>query len=110
MTNPGSLPPLPVGEGWDEGDLPKQAMILAAGSGTRLRPLTDDIPKGMVPIGGKPVLEYAIRRLAAAGVTDIVINLHYLPEKITDYFGDGSAWDVTLTYSYEEQALGTAGG
>jgi NDP-sugar pyrophosphorylase family protein len=90
--------------------LPRQAMILAAGAGTRLRPLTDDIPKGMVPVGGKPVLEYAIRRLAAAGVTDIVINLNYLPEKITEYFGDGSAWDVRLTYSYETEPLGTAGG
>jgi NDP-sugar pyrophosphorylase family protein len=90
--------------------MPRQAMILAAGAGTRLRPLTDDIPKGMVPVGGKPVLAYAIERLRAAGVTDIVMNLNYLPEKITDYFGDGSAWGVRLTYSYEAEALGTAGG
>jgi len=90
--------------------LPSQAMILAAGAGTRLRPITEDIPKCMVPIGGKPLLEHTIRHLRAFGVTDLVINLNYLPDRVTDYFGDGSAWDVKLTYSYEAEALGTAGG
>lgn len=94
----------------EQGGLPRQAMILAAGAGTRLRPVTDDIPKCMVPVGGTPILEHTIRRLRSFGVTDLVINLNYLPERVTEYFGDGSAWDVRLTYSYEETALGTAGG
>jgi NDP-sugar pyrophosphorylase family protein len=64
----------------------------------------------MVPIGGQPILEHTIGRLRSFGVTDIVINLSYLPERVTEYFGDGSAWDVQLTYSHESTALGTAGG
>ena len=84
-------------------------MILAAGRGTRLRPLTDEIPKAMVPFADKPLLEYVVRLLARHGFDDLVINLHYLPQVITDYFGDGRAWGVSITYSLEDELLGTAG-
>ena len=85
-------------------------MILAAGRGTRLHPLTESIPKCMVPIGGKPVLEHTILWLRQYGVTGLMINLHHLPHVVRDYFGDGQKWGVNITYSVEEQALGTAGG
>ena len=84
-------------------------MILAAGRGTRLRPLTDAIPKAMVPFAGKPLLEYIVRLLARHGFDDLVINLHHLPHVIADYFGDGRAWGVSITYSLEDDLLGTAG-
>ena len=84
-------------------------MILAAGRGTRLRPLTDEIPKSMVPFAGKPLLEYVVRLLAQHGFDDLVINLHHLPQVIADYFGDGRAWGVSITYSLEDNLHGTAG-
>jgi len=87
----------------------QQALILCAGLGTRLRPLTDNIPKPMVPIGGKPLLEHHIERFKKYGIKDFLINLHHLPDKITDYFGDGSNWGVKITYKYEPELLGTAG-
>lgn len=86
-----------------------KAMILAAGEGTRLRPLTLDRPKPMLPIGGKPLLEHLVRWLRRHGIADMAINLHYKPEAITDYFGDGRRFGVSITYSYEERLLGTAG-
>ncbi len=85
-------------------------MMLAAGQGMRLRPLTERIPKCMVPLGGKPLLEYGIRWLQKHGVTELAINLHYLPETVTEYFGDGQRWGVHITYSREPEPLGTAGG
>jgi NDP-sugar pyrophosphorylase family protein len=86
-----------------------KALILAAGEGTRLRPLTLDRPKPMLPIGPRPLLEHLIRLLVRHRVTEIAINLHYKPAVVTAYFGDGAAWGVRLTYSHEEQILGTAG-
>ena len=71
-------------------------MILAAGRGTRLRPLTDATPKAMVPFAGKPLLEYVVRLLARHGFDDLIINLHHLPQVIADYFGDGRAWGCRL--------------
>ncbi len=88
---------------------PPKALILAAGEGTRLRPLTLDRPKPMVPIAGRPLLEHTVRWLRRHGVCEIAINLHYRPEAITSHFGDGAAFDVRITYSYEERLLGTAG-
>ena len=85
-------------------------MILAAGRGTRLRPLTGRIPKCMVPVDGKPVLEHTVEWLRRYGVTEVVINLHYLPQAIVSHFGDGSEWGVRITYSIEKEPLGTAGG
>jgi NDP-sugar pyrophosphorylase family protein len=86
-----------------------KAMILAAGEGTRLRPLTLDRPKPMLPLGGKPLLEHLLRWLHSYGVCQIAINLHHQPEAITSHFGDGHRFGVSITYSYEEQLLGTAG-
>lgn len=85
-------------------------MIMAAGLGTRLLPLTDPLPKPMMPVLNTPVMEYSIRLLQMHGVSDIVANTHYNPAYIMDHFGNGSDFGVNLTYSFEEQLLGTAGG
>jgi len=87
----------------------RQALIFCAGLGTRLKPLTDNIPKPMVPIDGKPLLERHIEQFKKYGVNDFLINLHHLPDKITDYFGNGSNWGVKITYKYEPELLDTAG-
>lgn len=86
-----------------------KALLLAAGEGTRLRPLTLDRPKPMVPVGGRPLLEHLVALLRRHGVADIAINLHYKPEAIVDYFGTGEAFGVSITYSREERLLGSAG-
>lgn len=85
-------------------------MILAAGLGTRLRPLTEEISKPMVPIVNRPVMEHIVELLARHGFREIYVNLHYHPEVITRHFGNGEKWGVSITYSYEERLLGTAGG
>jgi len=86
-----------------------KVVLLAAGKGTRLRPLTDEMPKVMIPIGGKPILEHHVEHLAGAGIREIFINLHHLPERITSYFGDGRKWGVRIRYSFEPEIMGTAG-
>jgi mannose-1-phosphate guanylyltransferase len=88
----------------------KQAVILSAGFGSRLRPMTDTMPKVMVPFLGKPLLEHHIEQYKKFGVSEFFINLHYLPEVIKSYFGDGSKFGVSITYAYEDPILGTAGG
>ena len=89
----------------------KQAVMLSAGLGTRLREITKgEIPKVMVPLLGKPLLEWHIEQFKKCGVNEFFINLHYLPEKITEYFGDGSKWGVKITYHFEPEIMGTAGG
>ena len=85
-------------------------MILAAGVGSRLEPLTINIPKPMVPVANRPTMEHIIRLLAKNGVEEVAANLWYKPEKIEAYFGDGSPWGVSITYSREQELLGTAGG
>lgn len=85
-------------------------MILAAGKGTRLHPLTETLPKPMVPVAGAPVLEHTVRWLARHGVRRVAINLHHLPERIRQHFGDGRRLGVELVYSEEPELLGTAGG
>jgi NDP-sugar pyrophosphorylase family protein len=87
-----------------------KGMILAAGEGRRLRPLTDHLPKPMLPIAGRPLLEHIITHLRNCGVTELAINLHHLPALVMDYFGDGQRWQVNLRYSVEEHLLGSAGG
>ena len=89
--------------------MPTKAMLLAAGKGTRLRPLTETVAKCMVEVAGKPVLEHHIEWLQKCGVTDVVINLHYLAETVMNYFSDGARFGVHIKYSYEEDLLGTAG-
>jgi mannose-1-phosphate guanylyltransferase/mannose-1-phosphate guanylyltransferase/phosphomannomutase len=85
-------------------------MVLAAGLGTRLRPITYRIPKPMAPVLNRPVMEHILRLLARHGVTETIANLHWFPETIEGHFGDGSAFGVELTYSHEEKLLGTSGG
>ena len=96
-----------------------KGMILAAGQGTRVRPLTRDLPKPMVPILGKPVMEYLIEHLARHGITQIMVNVAYHHQRIEEYFGDGTRWGVEIGYSYEgvrdhgdilPRPLGSAGG
>jgi len=89
--------------------MPRKAMLLTAGNGSRLRPLTNTVPKCMVPIMGKPLLEHTIEHLRRHGINKIVINLHYLPEVVPDYFGNGAQWNVELSYVHEAELLGTAG-
>lgn len=84
-------------------------MILAAGEGQRLRPLTLRVPKPMVPVGGRPVLEHLVALLNQHGIQEIAITLHHCPEVIVDYFGDGKKFGVDITYSHEVELLGSAG-
>jgi mannose-1-phosphate guanylyltransferase len=87
-----------------------RAMVLAAGLGTRLRPITFDMPKPMVPVLNRPVMEHILRLLAKHGFTETIANLHWFPELIEEHFGDGSSCGVSLSYSKEEALLGTSGG
>lgn len=86
-----------------------QAIILAGGRGERLRPLTDTLPKPMLPVGGKPVLWHQIMLLKKHGIADIVICGNYLFDSIRDYFGDGSAFGVGIRYIRESEPMGTGG-
>ncbi len=87
-----------------------RAMILAAGLGTRLRPITYEMPKPMVPVLNRPVMEHIARLLGRHGFTETIANLHWFPELIEARFGDGSQLGIELSYSFEEQLLGTSGG
>lgn len=89
--------------------LPLQAVIMAGGFGQRLRPLTEQMPKPMLPIGEKPVMELIINQLRDSGVHKVNVTTHFQPEKIRDYFGDGATFGVDLRYVPEESPLGTAG-
>lgn len=86
-----------------------KALVLAAGQGTRLRPLTLHQPKAMLPIGGKPLIGHIVALLRHHGVTDIAVNLHHCPDAIRAYLGDGRSFGVRTTYSHEKELLGTAG-
>lgn len=87
-----------------------KAMILAAGRGERMRPLTDQCPKPLLPVNGQPLIGYHLQRLAAIGVTDIVINVAHLAAQIVNTLGDGQDYGVRIQYSVEAEALETAGG
>jgi NDP-sugar pyrophosphorylase family protein len=86
-----------------------KAVILAAGAGTRLRPLTDICPKPMLPIAGRPLLAHTLDWLRSYGVVEVALNLHHLPDVVCAGLGDGSAWGMALRYSYEPALLGTSG-
>lgn len=87
-----------------------RGMILAAGLGTRMRPLTDTLPKPLVPVLGRPLIDYAFRTLEAAGIREIVVNLHHLGEQVREYVGDGSRWGVGVAFSPEPVLQGSGGG
>lgn len=86
-----------------------RAIILAGGKGTRLRPLTLNFPKPLVPVGDMPILEVVIRQLASAGFTRVTISTGYLAELIEAYFSDGSKWGIAIDYVREDAPLSTAG-
>jgi mannose-1-phosphate guanylyltransferase len=83
---------------------------MAAGLGKRLRPLTYEVPKPMVPVANRPIMEHVLRLLARHDFGEVIANLHWFPDTVERHFGDGSACGVELTYSYEDELLGTAGG
>jgi mannose-1-phosphate guanylyltransferase len=85
-------------------------MVMAAGLGTRLRPLTYGIPKPLVPVANRPVMEHILLLLRRYGFGPVIANLHWFPDTIPDRFGDGSRLGIDLTYSHEDDLLGTAGG
>src|SRR6266540_4360311 len=86
-----------------------RAVILAGGKGTRLAPYTTVLPKPLMPIGEMPILEIVLRQLARYGIWDITLAVGYLAELLMAYCGDGEKFGVKLSYSREEQSLGTAG-
>ena len=90
-------------------DLPLQAVLMAGGFGTRLRPLTENIPKPLLPVGDRPLMELMIEQLRASGIHNIHVTTHYLADKVKDYFGDGESLGVDLQYVTEDSPLGTAG-
>jgi dTDP-glucose pyrophosphorylase/CBS domain-containing protein len=92
-----------------EPQLPMQAVIMAGGFGERLRPLTQDTPKPMLPVGDRPLMERIIEQLKRAGIQKVNISTHYLSEKITNHFGDGKDFGIALNYVEEDRPLGTAG-
>jgi N-acetyl-alpha-D-muramate 1-phosphate uridylyltransferase len=86
-----------------------KAMILAAGLGNRMRPLTDHTPKPLLSAGGKPLLQYHLESLTSAGITEVIINLAYLGEQIRDFVGDGSRFGLNVCFSQEPEPLETGG-
>lgn len=88
----------------------RTAMILAAGYGTRMAELTRDLPKPLLPLNGMPIIEVVIRKLARQGIERAVVNLHYLPEKMREFLGDGSRFGLEILFSEEPQLLGSGGG
>jgi len=89
--------------------LPLECMIMAGGRGERLRPLTDTVPKPMLQLGNKPIIEHNIDRLISYGIEKIYISVKYLGQQVVDYFGDGSQKGISIEYIWEDQPLGTAG-
>ncbi len=89
--------------------LPIDAIIMAGGKGQRLKPLTDTIPKPLLKVGDKPIIERNIDRLAIYGIDDLTISLNYLGEQLEDYFGDGGSKGISINYVWEEEPLGTIG-
>src|SRR5207244_6576238 len=86
-----------------------KAVVMAGGEGTRLRPLTSNQPKPMVPIVGKPCMEHILELLREHGLTDVIVTVAFLPQAIRSYFGEGETLDMHIGYSVEESPLGTAG-
>lgn len=90
--------------------LPLQAVVMAGGEGIRLRPLTDDLPKPMLRVGERPLLEIIIEHLRDTGIKRVNVTTHHRPEKISEHFGDGRDFGVEIAYVPEDRPLGTAGG
>ena len=86
-----------------------KAVVMAGGFGTRLRPLTEKLPKPMAYVANRPMMEHVVRLLAKEGITDLEVLLYFHPEKISSYFGDGAPWGVRMDYITAEADYGTAG-
>ena len=89
--------------------IPNYALLMAGGRGKRLQPITNDCPKPLLPINGKPILEIILEQCIDSGIRNFYISVHYLAEKIINYFEDGSKWNVNIKYLEEKKPLGTAG-
>ena len=89
--------------------LPLQAVVMAGGFGKRLHPLTNEVPKPMLPVGDKPILEHIMGQLQASGIHKVKLTTHFKPEAISSHFGDGSGFGVDISYVNEDEPLGTAG-
>ena len=96
-------------EEFEESNLPYPVLIMAGGKGTRLLPKTENCPKPMLPINGKPMLEILLERCISSGFREFYFSVNYLKRQITDYFGDGSKWGANIKYLVEDIPLGTAG-
>ena len=94
-------------EGWS--GLPVHGVIMAGGFGSRLSPMTNDLPKPMLDIGGRPLIEHIVRHLLRFGISKITISTHYLAEKIVEHFGDGTRFNAEIDYVHEDEPLGSAG-
>jgi dTDP-glucose pyrophosphorylase len=92
-----------------EDDLPVTAVVMAGGLGTRLRPLTENLPKPMLPVGDRPVMEHVLEQLQKVGISHVSITTHYKPESIIEHFGDGRRFGMEIDYVNEKEPLGTAG-
>src|ERR1700745_1258031 len=95
-------------ESTTRGEAGMKAVVMAGGEGTRLRPLTSNQPKPMVPIVGKPCMEHILELLKQHGMDEVVVTVAFMPQAIRSYFGNGDAWDLEVEYSVEESPLGTA--
>ena len=93
----------------EEGNLSLQAVVMAGGRGSRLYPLTENLPKPMLPVGDKPLLEIIIGQMRSIGIRKVNVTTHHKPEKISEHFGNGENFDVELSYVSENRPLGTAG-
>jgi mannose-1-phosphate guanylyltransferase len=91
-------------------DRPRTAVVLSGGEGIRLRPITKDLPKGLVKVGGKPLLQWVVEWLRASGIRNVVMGVAYLKDQIVDYFGDGARFGVDIRYSVHTVEGGTAEG
>jgi NDP-sugar pyrophosphorylase family protein len=89
--------------------IPRRALVLAAGLGSRLRAVAGNLPKPLVPVAGAPIIAHTLRWLAASGVEDVFVNLHYQPLMVRQALGDGAAFGLRITYLHEPRLLGTAG-
>src|SRR2546422_7927103 len=87
-----------------------KAVVLAAGKGTRLSSITTRIPKPMLTVGDRPVIDRVLEMVAQSGVRDVIMNLHHCANVLTDFCGDGGRWGLRITYALEPTLLGTAGG
>ena len=96
-------------KGGEAGVSTLKAVVMAGGEGSRLRPITVNLPKPLVPVGNRPIMEHIIELLKRHGVTDVVTTLHYLADEIQNHFGDGHGFGVNITHSIEDTPLGTAG-